>query len=210
MVGQVGAVVAAVRHSKRRQSSSGRSASSLRNPQHLQVEEAHIRVLEYGASSPEEEYGHIRKVRLPLAFRQGQDGIYAVRQRALLREQLARDSQQKQVEKESTIMEDARSEASDSTVASKSQEEPLLEPFARYLSQQLGRTVTGIFYPAAAPGGGWKEFRAGPMGLREPLPFVDGMLLVLCFDGERPAELPGMSQRKKPSATRCHPGCSIM
>lgn len=186
--------------------------------QRPQVEEASVRIFEYQKKTAGAENTRklsrcspdaLRKVTLPRCYRKGMDGFYTIQRAKLLWAHTAA----KKAEKEA-MLDDQRSEASDSTADTQShlgaereqeqEQEHLLEPFARYLSAKLDRLVTGIFYPTR--GGGWERFDPD----QGPLPFLDGMVLVLCFEGEEPDEheLPALGRMR--STWACLPSCMMM
>merc|ERR1712096_124065 len=84
---------------------------------------------------------------------------------------------------------DQKSEASTSTADTaaapanaKATKPPPPEPFAKYLTQKLGVQVTSVWYPDEKSGW-YREFQP-ELG---SLPFLDGMALILCVDGEEQA-----------------------
>merc|ERR1711924_281921 len=93
---------------------------------------------------------------------------------------------------------DLQSEVSASTADTGVKMEPAQEmvapePFARFLSKMFGRRATAIFYPDGT--GCLRQFRPD----LAPLPFVNGMQLVVCFDGEelRPDFIPPRAATQK-------------
>lgn len=236
MAGNVGAVVAGVRAARRRQHLGPTSVHLMPAP-----EEPSVRIVEYPPRSaatpptqrlPQQEQqqkvgrrrtvvGPIRKATLPLPFRKGMESLYAARLAREL-EEAARKKEQQKKENPFCLPEDLNSEASVSTADTandRQSEDPMIksevlleptEPFARYLSKVLGRgPVTGIFYPA--PGKpGLTRFR--PESCRR-LPFVNGMVLVVCFENEEPADELEEELLLRPSGcVGCSnvPGCTIL
>lgn len=215
--GRVGAIVAGVRASRRKNALALdpfhiRIRRSPWSPRARAVEEQTVLVLEYQAP-PAEDGGacdvrssECRVVTLPRCFRKGWDDLYHIRRAR--EEQLAGKSQHLKTKEameqlatqEDNASADLRSEVSETSTADtgvKMEEAPEMvvapEPFAKFLSRNLGKRVTAIFYPD-----GSNRLRQFHPDLG-PLPFVDRMQLVVCFDGEelRPDFVPPTAAQKK-------------